>query len=90
MPQSLHVSNVPCLNHKATGDTYTSVDRYVHVKITTAISANSSRADGQTGSGKTHTMMGQLGTDEEGIIPRLVANIFDGIQDANERTEFTV
>jgi len=53
--------------------------------------------DGQTGSGKTHTMMGDItlyenGVDphDAGIIPRLVARIFQGIEDADTNIEFTV
>jgi kinesin family protein 5 len=48
-------------------------------------------AYGQTGAGKTHSMMGSR-TDEEqaGIIPRIVADIFNRIGAADGNEEFTV
>ena len=46
--------------------------------------------DGQTGSGKTHSMMGQLETEERGVIPRLIEGIFRNIELADESIEFTV
>lgn len=46
---------------------------------------------GQTGSGKTHTMMGNVKSEEEkGIIPRLVNNIFEAIENSDEHIQFTV
>jgi len=48
-------------------------------------------AYGQTGSGKTHTMMGVTGdADLKGIIPRLVEDLFAGIENAESHFEFTV
>lgn len=49
-------------------------------------------AYGQTGSGKTYTMMGADIEDEDakGIIPRIVAQIFDSIIRSDASIEFTV
>ncbi|CAO3691397.1 unnamed protein product [Rhizopus stolonifer] len=49
-------------------------------------------AYGQTGSGKTFTMMGSSIDDVEnkGIIPRIIGQIFESIQDAPSTFEFTV
>eukprot|EP00928_Gymnodinium_smaydae_P054007 TRINITY_DN3785_c0_g1_i1.p1 TRINITY_DN3785_c0_g1~~TRINITY_DN3785_c0_g1_i1.p1 ORF type:complete len:679 (+),score=126.98 TRINITY_DN3785_c0_g1_i1:144-2039(+) len=53
-------------------------------------------AYGQTASGKTHTMegsedcAGDAESSERGVIPRMVASIFDGISDANESTQFVL
>lgn len=47
-------------------------------------------AYGQTGSGKTHSMMGQQGTPQAGIIPRITEAIFNAIEEADEAIEFTV
>jgi kinesin family member 5 len=47
-------------------------------------------AYGQTGSGKTHTMMGELETEQQGVIPRLVEEIFYGIEEADPAIEFTL
>eukprot|EP00823_Brevimastigomonas_motovehiculus_P000578 TRINITY_DN1071_c2_g1_i1.p1 TRINITY_DN1071_c2_g1~~TRINITY_DN1071_c2_g1_i1.p1 ORF type:complete len:1112 (+),score=448.60 TRINITY_DN1071_c2_g1_i1:113-3448(+) len=57
-------------------------------------------AYGQTGSGKTFTMMGKMDdtnktdsfkSDSRGIIPRLVEQVFDGIENCDDAdTEFTV
>ncbi|KAG2525738.1 hypothetical protein BBI17_000463 [Phytophthora kernoviae] len=46
---------------------------------------------GQTGSGKTFSMEGVPGdSDYEGIIPRVMADIFDGIQNMQAELEFIV
>jgi len=48
-------------------------------------------AYGQTSSGKTHTMEGDLNDPElQGVIPRMVFSIFDGIFNADESVEFVV
>ena len=52
-------------------------------------------AYGQTGSGKTHTMGGGWGehsgtADEVGIIPRVIGELFGGIEEARERFVFVV
>jgi len=47
-------------------------------------------AYGQTGSGKTHTMMGGTEPPMRGVIPRLVWNIFQAIEDADTQIEFIV
>eukprot|EP00808_Paulinella_micropora_P029679 g75619.t1 len=49
-------------------------------------------AYGQTGSGKTHTMMGTLqeGSKQRGIIPRLIEELFTGIEQAEQDMEFTL
>ncbi|KAJ0401980.1 hypothetical protein ATCC90586_008917 [Pythium insidiosum] len=55
-------------------------------------------AYGQTGTGKTHTMTGDAGDpkggarsdEQQGIIPRVVRAIFAKMQDAQQRTEFTL
>lgn len=49
-------------------------------------------AYGQTGSGKTHTMQGPdlENTEMQGIIPRMVFQIFDGIYGADQHIEFLV
>lgn len=48
-------------------------------------------AYGQTSSGKTHTMEGVIGDDAlEGIIPRIVNDIFQYIYDMDERVEFHI
>jgi kinesin family member 5 len=47
-------------------------------------------AYGQTGTGKTHTMEGRIDIPgEEGIIPRSVGALFDGVAEADEHIEFT-
>ena len=51
------------------------------------------RCVGQTGSGKTFSMMGvdDPGDDSlQGIIPRVMGDIFEAIDSADEHTEFTV
>jgi kinesin family member 5 len=51
---------------------------------------------GQTGSGKTHTMMGPDGGkgmedfEMKGIVPRIVKNIFDAVEQSDENLEFLV
>jgi kinesin family protein 5 len=45
-------------------------------------------AYGLTGTGKTYTMMGSK--LDEGIIPRLVYNLFDSINETNEDIEYTI
>jgi hypothetical protein len=40
--------------------------------------------------GKSHTMMGAIGTEQEGITPRMVDAIFESIQMAPSNLEFTV
>ncbi|KAJ0397964.1 hypothetical protein P43SY_003872 [Pythium insidiosum] len=55
-------------------------------------------AYGQTGTGKTHTMTGDTGDpkggarsdEQQGIIPRVVRAIFAKMQEAQQRTEFTL
>jgi len=48
-------------------------------------------AYGQTGSGKTYTMSGELDNpDLEGLIPRIIRNIFDYIGTTPSEIEFTV
>ena len=53
-------------------------------------------AYGQTGSGKTYTMGGAYGVSVDGIeeitgvIPRVIRDLYDGIQERHERFEFTV
>jgi kinesin family protein 5 len=48
-------------------------------------------AYGQTSSGKTHTMQGILDSqEEEGIIPRMIRNVFSHIMNSSEDIEFTV
>ncbi|XP_067931316.1 kinesin heavy chain-like [Watersipora subatra] len=48
-------------------------------------------AYGQTSSGKTHTMEGVLGDDKlQGIIPRIVADIFQYIYNMDENLEFHI
>ena len=49
-------------------------------------------AYGQTSSGKTHTMEGPDITDKDarGIIPRLFADLFVGVEKADENVEFTI
>jgi kinesin family protein 5 len=49
-------------------------------------------AYGQTGSGKTYTMMGSNidDPDNKGIIPRIIEQIFESIQQAPINMEFTV
>jgi hypothetical protein len=48
-------------------------------------------AYGQTASGKTHTMEGVLASaEEQGVIPRIVAAIFDGIFAADDSIEFVI
>jgi kinesin family protein 5 len=48
-------------------------------------------AYGQTSSGKTHTMQGVIDNPEkEGIIPRMIRNVFNHILHAGEEMEFTV
>mmetsp|Transcript_39415 Transcript_39415/g.66074 ORF Transcript_39415/g.66074 Transcript_39415/m.66074 type:complete len:870 (+) Transcript_39415:176-2785(+) len=47
-------------------------------------------AYGQTGTGKTWSMMGIVGTENAGVIPRLVENIFVGIENADVNIEFAV
>ena len=45
-------------------------------------------AYGQTGSGKSHTMMGDIGSEEEaGVIPRAIAHIFSHIEQTAEEEE---
>ena len=47
-------------------------------------------AYGQTGTGKTHTMEGNIHQEgAEGIIPRSVAALFAGVEEAEETIEFT-
>ena len=48
-------------------------------------------AYGQTSSGKTHTMEGVLGRpDLQGIIPRIIADIFNHIYGMEENLEFHI
>ncbi len=48
-------------------------------------------AYGQTSSGKTHTMEGVLGDDDmQGIIPRIVNDIFNHIYSMEENLEFHI
>lgn len=48
-------------------------------------------AYGQTSSGKTHTMEGVLGdSDLQGIIPRIVQDIFNYIYGMDENLEFHI
>jgi len=47
-------------------------------------------AYGQTGSGKTYSMEGSLGSPIRGIVPRLVENLFEAIEEADEIYEFVV
>eukprot|EP00929_Paragymnodinium_shiwhaense_P036198 TRINITY_DN1942_c1_g1_i1.p1 TRINITY_DN1942_c1_g1~~TRINITY_DN1942_c1_g1_i1.p1 ORF type:complete len:775 (+),score=201.66 TRINITY_DN1942_c1_g1_i1:176-2500(+) len=48
-------------------------------------------AYGQTSSGKTHTMEGDLvNPEKQGIIPRIVSAIFDGIFSADDSIEFVI
>lgn len=49
-------------------------------------------AYGQTSAGKTHTMEGPSLTDPDsmGIVPRMVAHLFDAVERADECVEFTV
>ena len=49
-------------------------------------------AYGQTSSGKTHTMQGPSITDPEmqGVIPRMVSTIFEGIASSDASIEFTL
>ncbi len=48
-------------------------------------------AYGQTSSGKTHTMTGVIDDPEmQGIIPRIVTNVFTEIEEASEDIEFVV
>jgi len=47
-------------------------------------------AYGQTGTGKTWSMMGIVGTENSGVIPRLVQSIFAGIERADVNIEFAV
>ena len=48
-------------------------------------------AYGQTSSGKTHTMEGVLGNDDmQGIIPRIVQDIFNYIYGMDENLEFHI
>jgi kinesin family protein 5 len=48
-------------------------------------------AYGQTGTGKTHTMEGSLHDEEQqGIIPRSVNSIFEGVSSSDETLEFTI
>jgi hypothetical protein len=48
-------------------------------------------AYGQTSSGKTHTMQGIIDDPEaEGIIPRMIRNVFSHIMNSSEDIEFTV
>jgi kinesin family protein 5 len=49
-------------------------------------------AYGSTGSGKTYTMEGDSGENAEflGIIPRMVATLFDGIDSVADTVEFTL
>ena len=52
-------------------------------------------AYGQTGSGKTHSMGGGWGEhsgteDEVGIIPRVIKELFDGIENAKDNFSFVV
>jgi kinesin family protein 5 len=49
-------------------------------------------AYGQTGSGKTHTMMGSdiASAKDQGIIPRMVRNVFSRIETADEKIAFYV
>mmetsp|Transcript_10078 Transcript_10078/g.15095 ORF Transcript_10078/g.15095 Transcript_10078/m.15095 type:complete len:825 (+) Transcript_10078:64-2538(+) len=47
-------------------------------------------AYGQTGTGKTWSMMGIVGTENQGVIPRIVEDIFTGIQNADVNIEFAV
>lgn len=53
-------------------------------------------AYGQTGSGKTYTMGGAYGVSIDGIeeitgvIPRVIRDLFDGIEERQEAFEFSV
>uniref|UniRef100_A0A914XJA2 Kinesin-like protein n=1 Tax=Plectus sambesii TaxID=2011161 RepID=A0A914XJA2_9BILA len=48
-------------------------------------------AYGQTSSGKTHTMEGVMGdTDKQGIIPRIISDIFTHIYNMDENLEFHI
>lgn len=52
-------------------------------------------AYGQTASGKTHTMQGPedddvLNGEQQGVVPRMVSSIFDGIGDADENMQFVL
>jgi len=52
-------------------------------------------AYGQTGSGKTHSMGGGWGEhsgteDEVGIIPRVIKELFDGIENAKDNFSFVI
>lgn len=50
-------------------------------------------AYGQTASGKTHTMEGEVGdmlTEQSGIIPRMVKHVFNEIAKATENIEFRI
>lgn len=48
-------------------------------------------AYGQTSSGKTHTMTGKIDDLElQGIVPRMVRNVFSRIETADENIDFEV